>query len=204
MNGRSGMAMAALSTGQAASVGELSVRARVRDRVRDRVGEPLGEPLARGTRSRVSAARPAPRSTGPGRVVSRSARRAPARPMPGRVPVASSHVRSRAVAGRMRCHQASRTDRAAGRRGVVALLLAGLGAAVAVFALGALADVMAQVRVPEATGPVVVRADETLLQLAHRAAPSADPSAVVHRIVELNDLGSPSVQPGQVLVSPIG
>jgi hypothetical protein len=83
-------------------------------------------------------------------------------------------------------------------------VVAGLASAAAVFGLGGLADVMAQVRVPDATGPVVVRADETLLQLAHRAAPSAQPSAVVRRIIELNDLESPSVQPGRVLVSPIG
>jgi hypothetical protein len=49
-----------------------------------------------------------------------------------------------------------------------------------------------------------VRADETLWQVAHRAAPSAQPDEVVRRIVELNDLASPSVQPGQVLRSPIG
>jgi hypothetical protein len=87
---------------------------------------------------------------------------------------------------------------------VAALVAVGLGAAAAVFGLGVLADVMAQVRVPDATGPVMVRADETLLQLAHRAAPSADATAVVRRIVELNDLKSPSVQSGRVLVSPIG
>jgi hypothetical protein len=87
---------------------------------------------------------------------------------------------------------------------VAALVVAGLASAAVVFGLGALADVMAQVRVPDATGPVVVRADETFLQLAHRAAPSAEATAVVRRIVELNDLKSPSVEPGQVLVSPIG
>jgi hypothetical protein len=94
--------------------------------------------------------------------------------------------------------------RAAGWRGATSLLIAGLASGAAVFGLGSLADVMAQVRVPDTTGPVVVRADETLRQLAHRAAPSADPTAVVHRIVELNDLTSPSVQSGQVLISPIG
>jgi hypothetical protein len=93
---------------------------------------------------------------------------------------------------------------AAGWRGVALLVVAGLVSAAAVFGLGALGDVMAQARVPRATGPVVVRAGETLLQLAHRAAPSADPDAVVHRIVELNEMVSPSVQPGQVIVSPIG
>lgn len=80
----------------------------------------------------------------------------------------------------------------------------GLGAALVVLALGALADGVATFRVPETTGPVVVREGETLWQVAHRAAPSAEPAAVVGRIVELNDLASPSVQAGRVLLSPIG
>lgn len=155
-------------------------------------------------RPRPSAGRVAPQPTGPGRVGSRSGRRAPARPMSARRPGVSSGPQSRAVAGRMRPAPSSVAGGAAGWRGVAALVVAGLAAALAVFGLGSLADAMASARVPEATGPVVVRADETLLQLAHRAAPSADPTAVVHRIATLNDLRSPSVEPGQVLVSPIG
>jgi hypothetical protein len=103
----------------------------------------------------------------------------------------------------MRPAPCSAARRTAGWRPVAGLLVAAIASGAAVFGLGALADLMAQVRVPDATGPVVVRADETLLQLAHRAAPSADPTAVVRRIVILNDLRSPSVQPGQILVSPI-
>lgn len=110
---------------------------------------------------------------------------------------------ARVVVGRMRPAPCSAARRTAGWRPVAGLLVAAIASGAAVFGLGALADLMAQVRVPDATGPVVVRADETLLQLAHRAAPSADPTAVVRRIVILNDLRSPSVQPGQILVSPI-
>ena len=91
-----------------------------------------------------------------------------------------------------------------GSREVALLVLLGLAAALAVLALGALADEMAALRVPHATGRVVVREGETLWQVAHRAAPSGEPAAVVGRIVELNDLASPSVQAGRVLLSPIG
>lgn len=85
-----------------------------------------------------------------------------------------------------------------------ALVAVALAASVVVFGLGAAADAVRAARVPEATGPVIVRADESLWQVARRAAPSAEPDAVVRRIVELNDLASPSVDAGRVLVSPIG
>ncbi|MGQ0483276.1 MAG: LysM peptidoglycan-binding domain-containing protein [Pseudonocardia sp.] len=79
-----------------------------------------------------------------------------------------------------------------------------LGAGLAVFGLGSVADSVGVARVPEVTGPVVVRVEESLWQVARRAAPSGEPDAVVRRIVELNDLASPSVEAGRVLVSPIG
>lgn len=202
MNGRSGVAVSAERsdrTGRAgASAGWPQDVPGSADAVR---GESV--PVRVG-RPRSSGARVAPQPSGPGRAASRSLRRAPARPMPARRSAASPGARSRVVAGRMRPVASPGARRAAGWRGVAALVAAGLAAGVTVFVLGTLADVMAQARVPEATGPVVVRADETLPQLAHRAAPSADPSAVVDRIAVLNDLKSPSVQPGQVLVSPIG
>lgn len=143
------------------------------------------------------------RPAGPGRVPSRSVRRAPVRPVPAGRLCLTAGAPARVVVGRMRPAQCSAARRTAGWRPVAGLLVAAIASGAAVFGLGALADLMAQVRVPDATGPVVVRADETLLQLAHRAAPSADPTAVVRRIVILNDLRSPSVQPGQILVSPI-
>ena len=208
MNGRSGVAV---SAGWSAQPAGWSAPGSTAGPVEGAGECPVGVAAARGavvpervTRPRPSAGRVAPRPAGPGRVAPRSARRAAVRPMPARRPAASSAAQSRAVAGRMRPALRSDARRSAGWRGAVALVLAGLASAAAVFALGALADAMAQARLPEATGPVVVRADETLLQLAHRAAPSADPTAVVHRIAVLNDLKSPSVQPGQVIVSPIG
>lgn len=86
----------------------------------------------------------------------------------------------------------------------VVLLLAGLMAAGLVVGLGLLADAVSVARVPDRVGSVQVQAGESLSQVARRAAPSADTGAVVRRIVELNDLGSPSVQAGRVLLSPIG
>lgn len=169
------------------------------------VGVVRGAPApGRVARPRSTAGRVAPQPTGPGRAGSRSGRRAPARPIPARRPGGSRGAPVRGVAGRMRPVSSPASRRSAGWRGVAALAVAALASAAAVFGLGALADLMAQARVPDTTGPVVVRADETLLQLAHRAAPSADPSAVVDRIAVLNDLRSHSVQPGQVVVSPIG
>ena len=82
-------------------------------------------------------------------------------------------------------------------------LAVAVAAAVAVAGLGLLADAARAAQVPSRTGPVQVRADESLWQVARRAVPSADPGAVVARIVELNDLDSPSVRAGQVLLSPI-
>jgi hypothetical protein len=89
-------------------------------------------------------------------------------------------------------------------RAVVGGLLVAVLAAVAVVSLGLLADAARSARVPSATALVRVEVGESLWQVARRAAPSADPEVVAARIVELNDLGSPSVRPGQVLLSPIG
>jgi LysM domain-containing protein len=79
-----------------------------------------------------------------------------------------------------------------------------VAAALVVGALGLLGDVVRSARVPAATGVVQVHAGESIWQVARRVAPSADPGAVAARIVELNGLASPSVQPGEVLLSPIG
>lgn len=90
------------------------------------------------------------------------------------------------------------------RRAVASVVLLAVGVALVVAVLGLLSDVVRSERVPEATAVVQVRGAESLWQIARRVAPSADPAAVAARIVELNHLGSPSVQPGQRLVSPIG
>jgi hypothetical protein len=87
---------------------------------------------------------------------------------------------------------------------VAQFVLVVLAAAVVVGGLGLLADGVRAARVPAVTGMVQVHAGESIWQVARRAAPSADPGAVAARIVELNDLASPSVRDGQVLVSPIG
>jgi hypothetical protein len=98
----------------------------------------------------------------------------------------------------------AREARYATRRMVAQFVLLVLATAVVVGGLGLLADGVRAARVPAATGMVQVHAGESIWQVARRAAPSADPGAVAARIVELNDLASPSVRDGQVLVSPIG
>jgi hypothetical protein len=90
------------------------------------------------------------------------------------------------------------------RRAVASVVLLAVGVALVVAVLGLLSDAVRSDRVPESTAVVQVRGAESLWQIARRVAPSADPAAVAARIVELNHLGSPSVQPGQRLVSPIG
>jgi hypothetical protein len=94
--------------------------------------------------------------------------------------------------------------RFAGWMSAAQFVLVAVVAAVVVGALGLLADGVRAARVPEATAPVQVHSGESIWQVARRAAPSADPGAVAARIVELNDLGSPSVRGGEVLLSPIG
>jgi hypothetical protein len=84
--------------------------------------------------------------------------------------------------------------------------VAGLALLVAavVAGLGLLSDAARASRVPSATAAVRVEVGESLWSVARRVAPSADPGAVAERIVELNRLASPSVQPGETLISPIG
>jgi hypothetical protein len=95
--------------------------------------------------------------------------------------------------------------RSAGRvRGALLLVLLAVGSALAVAGLGQLADLVVAAGVPDATAPVTVRPDESLWQVARRVAPSAEPSVVVARIVEVNGLGSPSVESGRVVRSPVG
>lgn len=52
--------------------------------------------------------------------------------------------------------------------------------------------------------PVVVRPGQTLWFIARRAEPSADPRVVVQQIIEVNALGSPVIQPGELLWVPKG
>ena len=70
--------------------------------------------------------------------------------------------------------------------------------------LGQLAHVAQVAAVPDETVAVHVAEGESLWQLARRAAPQADPGAVVERIVEVNGLESAAVTPGQVVLVPTG
>jgi hypothetical protein len=170
--------------------------------VRDLAGDPVRRLPAR----RIG---PGPEPTGPGRASRRPVRvcaGAPVRRVPaGRAsaarPVAIRSAPPRALVGRGGLRSESRY---AARRAVAQFVLVCVAAAVVVGALGLLGDVVRAVRVPATTGVVQVHAGESIWQVARRVAPSADPGAVAARIVELNDLGSPSVRGGQVLVSPIG
>jgi hypothetical protein len=56
--------------------------------------------------------------------------------------------------------------------------------------------------VPQRTAVVRVEPGENLLQLAERVAPGSDPSAVVDRIRELNNLTGSALRPGQPLTVP--
>jgi LysM repeat protein len=76
--------------------------------------------------------------------------------------------------------------------------------ALVVVGLALLGDAARTARVPDAVGTVQVHSGESLWAVARRVAPSADPGAVAARIADLNHLASPSVQPGEVLLSPIG
>jgi hypothetical protein len=135
------------------------------------------------------------------------------RPSLGHSGVGPRAVAGASVAGRMSAARPVVVRRAR-RAGVVVpvprwraalgWLLVAVLAAVAVVGLGLLADAARSARVPSAIAPVRVEVGESLWQVARRTAPSADPEVVAARIVELNDLGSPSVRPGQVLLSPIG
>lgn len=50
----------------------------------------------------------------------------------------------------------------------------------------------------------VVRAGDTLWSIAERLAPDRDPRAVIHEVIEVNDLGSAPIVPGQTLTLPDG
>jgi hypothetical protein len=167
-------------------------------------------------RSGVDPARrvgPGPEPTGPGRPARRAVpargrarscspvRRVPAGRASAARPVAVRPASVRPLGGR---GGLVREARYATRRAVAQFVLVVLAAAVVVGGLGLLADGVRAARVPAATGTVQVHAGESIWQVARRVAPSADPGAVAARIVELNDLVSPSVRDGQVLVSPIG
>jgi nucleoid-associated protein YgaU len=51
---------------------------------------------------------------------------------------------------------------------------------------------------------VTVQPGQTLWAIARRAEPSADPRIVVQQIIEVNALGSPLIQPGELLWVPKG
>ncbi|HEX4250557.1 MAG TPA: LysM peptidoglycan-binding domain-containing protein [Pseudonocardia sp.] len=192
-----GMALAAVPAVEAVEPVEVPVRALGGGEVRRLPARRIG---------------PGPEPTGPGRAPRRPVRGravrvgAPVRRVPaGRAsaarPVAIRPVPLRARGGRGALRSEARY---ATRRAVAQFVLVCVAAALVVGGLGLLGDVVRTARVPSATGMVQVHAGESLWQVARRVAPSADPGAVAARIVELNDLGSPSVRSGQVVVSPIG
>ena len=55
---------------------------------------------------------------------------------------------------------------------------------------------------PVAQTRYVVRSGDTLWEIARRLAPTRDPRAVIQKLIEANDLGSPALRPGQTLVVP--
>jgi LysM repeat protein len=55
---------------------------------------------------------------------------------------------------------------------------------------------------PEPTVKYVVRAGDTLWTISERVDPDADRRAVVYRLMELNDMDSPTLLPGQTLELP--
>jgi hypothetical protein len=173
------------------------------------------EKLAGGSVRRLPARRigPGPEPAGPGRPARRAVparerahscspvRRVPAGRASAARPVAVRPASVRPLGSRGGFVGEARY---ATRRMVAQFVLVVLAAAVVVGGLGLLADGVRAARVPAATGMVQVHSGESIWQVARRVAPSADPGAVAARIVELNDLVSPSVRDGQVLVSPIG
>ena len=96
------------------------------------------------------------------------------------------------------------------RRPVSVAVTTGLAAAAALVTvwLGALAHAGGVAggapAVPDRLAVVRVQAGENLQRLAARVAPEAPVSRVVERIKELNRLDSPSLDPGQTLVAPVG
>jgi hypothetical protein len=58
--------------------------------------------------------------------------------------------------------------------------------------------------VPDRLAVVRVEAGESLQDVAHRVAPDTPARPVAERIRELNDLNSPTLVAGQILIAPIG
>ena len=56
----------------------------------------------------------------------------------------------------------------------------------------------------EPAATYVVRAGDTLWSIAERHAPARDPRAVIHEVIEVNDLGAAPIVPGQTLTLPDG
>ena len=94
------------------------------------------------------------------------------------------------------------------RRRTVATIVLGavlLGVLALAVRLGAgLAGPAAEGPVPSGSAVVVVAPGETLLDVAHRAAPAAEADAVVERIRADNHLSGSAVAPGRPLVVPAG
>ncbi|MFY9191010.1 MAG: LysM peptidoglycan-binding domain-containing protein [Lawsonella sp.] len=57
---------------------------------------------------------------------------------------------------------------------------------------------------PSELGTVSVQSGDTLSSIAGKVAPTADRTAMIERIQELNKLSSAVVYPGQLLVVPMG
>ena len=71
-----------------------------------------------------------------------------------------------------------------------------------VLGVGMLADAFVGDAVPEGTMVIWVEPGETLWDVAKRSAPGYDPTAVVHRIHELNEIPGNDVLAGQALQVP--
>ncbi|WP_331533521.1 LysM peptidoglycan-binding domain-containing protein [Pseudonocardia sp.] len=152
-----------------------------------------------------------PAPVGPGRARSARQSRGAALARAGSVRCSPPPARPRSSAARPvsvrpapRPLAARSATRPGGARSVALLLLVAFAAAAVVAGLGLLGSAVRAGRVPEATTVVRVAPAESIWQVARRVAPSADPGDVAARIVELNQLGSPSVRAGQQLVSPTG
>ncbi len=91
-------------------------------------------------------------------------------------------------------------------RRVVAGMLATVVTVAVVVGLGLLADAASAARTPAARSAITVTvgAGESLGDVARRAAPGEDVSAVVGRIVTANALTPARLRPGQVLRVPVG
>jgi len=76
-----------------------------------------------------------------------------------------------------------------------------LGLAVAMLIPGSRMVTALQER-PEPTEQYVVRSGDTLWAIAGRVDPEADRRAVVYRLMELNEMETPTLLPGQTLELP--